>query len=537
MDLSRPQSDYQPRIRGAAGGVAASLGLLAAALLLSAAAGAGSFWLLRLPFPQLPAYSSLITGFIVLIVLLRWLVKRFQWLMPWYYLLPAMLFLLVFTFFPVLLTIGLAFTDYAGTRKGDLDISSETRVLEVSGNTITIEDPRVFNCASLRQGCVNARVLLYAAGHAEVTGLALAGNTLTISEPIPAGRDVTAVSIYLTAVGDRFLFPVTAHSGTELLLERAPPADMVDLAEVGLVFDRLPLPRNVLVADGAQLTLDEALPADLEVESVARYNDFGWVGLRNFRTILATASRSLLPVFTWNVLFAVLTVLINLAAGVFLAVLLSNPALRFRALYRTLLIVPWALPNIITIQVWKGFLNQNFGAINRLLMLLDITPEPINWLLGNEWSARAALLLVNLWLGYPFMMIATLGALTAIPPEVYEAARIDGASAWQSFRRITAPLLRSALVPVMLTSFAFNFNNFNIIFLLTDGGPPVDWGTATARGTDILISWAYNTAFRNQGGYAYGLGSAISLLIFVVTLAVSLINFRVTGALKEEAGR
>lgn len=537
MDLSRPPSDYQPRIRGAAAGAAASLGLLAAALLLAALSGAASFWLLRLVFPLIPVYSGLIIGFAVLIALLRWLIVRYQWLMPWYYLLPAMLFLLVFTFFPVLLTVGLAFTDYAGTRKGDLDVSSETSVLAVQGTTVTIENPRVFNCASLRQGCAGARVLLYASGNAEVMGLGLDGTTLTISEPIPAGRDVTAVSIYLIAVGDHFLFSVTAHSGNELVLERAPPADMVDLAEIGLVFDRLPLPRTIVAEDGAQLTLNEALPAGLAVESIARYNDFGWVGVRNFRTILATASRSLLPVFTWNVLFAVLTVLLNLAAGVFLAVLLSNPNLRFRALYRTLLIVPWALPNIITIQVWKGFLNQNFGAINRLLMLLDITPEPINWLLGNEWSARAALLLVNLWLGYPFMMIATLGALTAIPPEVYEAARIDGANAWQSFQRITAPLLRSALVPVMLTSFAFNFNNFNIIFLLTDGGPPVDWGTATARGTDILISWAYNTAFRNQGGYAYGLGSAISLLIFVVTLAVSLINFRVTGALKEEAGR
>jgi arabinogalactan oligomer/maltooligosaccharide transport system permease protein len=537
MDISRPGSDYQPRIRGAAGGVAASLGLLAAALLLAAVFGSGSYWLLKGAFPLIPAYSGLIAGFAALVGLLRWLIRRFQWLMPWYYLLPAMLFLLTFTFFPVLLTIGLAFTDYAGTRKGDLDISSETRVLEVEGSTVTIADPRVFNCALLREGCAGARVVLYASGHAEVAGVALEGTTLTISEPVPAGREVTAVSIFLTAVGDRFLFPVIAQSGTELLLERAPPAGMFDLSEVGLTFDRLPLQRTVLREDGARLTLDAPLPADVEVESIARYNDFGWVGLRNFRTIMSSASRALFPVFSWNVMFAVLTVLLNLVAGVFLAVLLSNPSLRFRTLYRTLLIVPWALPNIITIQVWKGFLNQNFGAINRLLMLLDITPEPVNWLLGSAWSARAALLLVNLWLGYPFMMIATLGALTAIPPELYEAARIDGASAWQGFLNITLPLLRSALVPVTLTSFAFNFNNFNVIFLLTDGGPPVDWGTATARGTDILISWAYNTAFRNQGGYAYGLGSAISLLIFVVTLAVSLLNFRVTGALKEEAHR
>src|SRR5690606_38860120 len=133
-----------------------------------------------------------------------------------------------------------------------------------------------------------------------------------------------------------------------------------------------------------------------------------------------------------------------------------------------------------------------------------------------------------------FMMTATLGALSAIPDELYEAARIDGANAWQGFWSVTGPLLRSALIPITLTGFAFNFNNFNVIFLLTDGGPAVDWGTATARGTDILISWAYNEAFRSQGGYAYGFGSAISIIIFVITLGVSLVNFRVTDALKEE---
>jgi arabinogalactan oligomer/maltooligosaccharide transport system permease protein len=167
-------------------------------------------------------------------------------------------------------------------------------------------------------------------------------------------------------------------------------------------------------------------------------------------------------------------------------------------------------------------------------MLLDVTQVPIDWLGGSAWAARAAVLLVNLWLGYPFMMVAVLGALSAIPRELYEAARIDGANPWTAFTNVTAPLLRNALVPITLTGFAFNFNNFNVVFLLTDGGPPTDWGTSTARGTDLLISWAYNEAFRSQGGYAYGLGSAISLMIFVITVAVSLVNFRVTGALDEE---
>ncbi|MEZ4608445.1 MAG: sugar ABC transporter permease [Deinococcales bacterium] len=214
------------------------------------------------------------------------------------------------------------------------------------------------------------------------------------------------------------------------------------------------------------------------------------------------ATNALMPVFAWNLSFAILTIIINTIIGTFIALLLNNPELRFRNLYRTLLIVPWALPGIITIQVWRGFLNTNFGAINRFLAVLDL--PTFDWL-GDCNLAKAAVLLVNLWLGLPFMMTAVLGALSAIPRDIYEAARIDGASPWQSFWQVTAPLLRTAMVPITLTGFAFNFNNFNIIYLLTDGGPPAPWGTSTARCTDILISWAYNEAFRSQGAMPMGL--------------------------------
>jgi arabinogalactan oligomer/maltooligosaccharide transport system permease protein len=537
IDLSRSPGEHLVPGRRGPSRLWASLGLLLAALAGAGVAGLLGFLLLGLVVDRVPAYAALIFGTAALVVILRSIARRFSWIVPWYYLLPAILFLLAFTFLPIALTVTLAFTDYAGVRKGELNVSSETAIVATEGSTITISDPRVFDCAGLHGGCAGARVELYASGQIEVAGASLSGNTLTLAEPLPEGREVTEVAIFLAAVGDRFRFPVVSSEGRELLLERAPNPAMVDLESVGLVFDRIPIRRRVVEEDGARLTLDRAPPENLEFTSVARFSDPRWVGLGNFREIFASASRALVPLFGWNVMFAVATVALNTAVGVLLAVVLNNPALRFKGFYRTLLIIPWALPNIITIQVWKGFLNQNFGAVNRLLMLLDITPEPINWLLGNEWSARAAVLLVNLWLGYPFIMVATLGALSAIPRELYEAARIDGANAWRSFRDVTAPLLRSALVPITLTSFAFNFNNFNIIFLLTDGGPPVSWGTATARGTDILISWAYNTAFKNQGGYAYGMASAISLLIFFVTLAISLVNFRVSGALKEESDR
>ncbi|HEX7004654.1 MAG TPA: ABC transporter permease subunit [Trueperaceae bacterium] len=537
IDISRTPRELLSPEGNREASLLASISLLLLALLGASAVALGGYLLLRSMLPGVPAYSSLVIGLAAFVVILGLIARRFTWIIPWYYLLPAILFLLVFTFLPVLLTIGLAFTDYAGVRKGDLNVSSETAIVSIEGNQVTIANPRTFDCAGLHDGCRGARVELYASGQLEVAAVSLEGTTLTLAEPLPPGRSVTAVALFMPAIGDRFRFPVSEGEGRELILENAPDPAMVELEQVGLVLDRIPVSRRVVEEDGSVLTLDEPPPQDLEFTSIARYNDPSWVGLENFETIFANASRALFPVFAWNVLFAVATVLLNTAAGVLLAVVLSNPALRFKAFYRTLLILPWALPNIITIQVWKGFLNQNFGAVNRLLMLLDVTPEPINWLLGGEWSARAAVLLVNLWLGYPFIMVATLGALSAIPRELYEAARMDGANAWRSFTGVTAPLLRSALVPITLTSFAFNFNNFNIIYLLTDGGPPVAWGTATARGTDILISWAYNTAFKNQGGYAYGLASAISLLIFFVTIAISLVNFRVTGALKEEPAR
>lgn len=483
--------------------------------------------------PSAPTYIGIPAAVIALIIELRYMARRFSWLMPWYYLLPAIVFLLTFTIFPVVLTVFLAFTDYAGIRNGELNISSETGIVAVDGTRVTIDNPATLDCKNLRDGCNGVRAVIYASAADVVVAEALDGTKLVLSEPPPAGRTVTAVELDLPDLGFAVTIRVLSVDGNVLDLERAPPFPP-DLSDVRVELDRASIQRTIVAEEGAVLVLDEPLPEGTEATALARYNDFGFVGMRNFKRVWDNAPKALFPVFLWNISFGFITVLLNTAVGVLLAVLLNNKGLRLRNLYRTLLIVPWALPSVITIQVWRGFLNQNFGSINRVLALLDITPEPINWLLGDPTAARAAILIVNLWLGLPFIMTATLGALSAIPDEIYEAARIDGANIWQGFWNVTGPLLRAALIPITLSSFAFNFNNFNVIFLLTDGGPPVSWGTATARGTDILISWAYNEAFRSQGGYAYGLGSAISLLIFIITLAVSLMNFRVTGALKEE---
>ncbi len=520
-----------PKSKTTAGGIVKSLLLLTVAMLGAAVGG----YLILLGLwqfsPDVPAWVGLLAGLVVLVAILVVFSRRFQWLMPWYYVMPAILFLLTFTFFPVALTFWLAFTDYAGIRNGQLNISSTTPITEVADTRVVISDSGILACGQLRDGCNDVRAVVYSSETRLASAVELDGDQLTLAEPLPAGRDATQIEMHLPELGFDFTVAILASDGVNVTLEREPPFPP-DLEELRIRISN-ELPRRIMSQDGDTLVLNEALPEGFEPTAIARYNDYGFVGWRNFTHIFSRAQSALFPVFGWNLSFAFLTIILNLAFGVLLAVLLNNRNLAGRNFYRTILILPWALPNIITIQVWKGFLNQNFGAINRLLMLFDITPEPINWL-GTVTAARSAILMVNLWLGLPYMMTAVLSALSAIPRELYEAARIDGASPWQSFTGVTAPLLRAAMVPIVLSSFAFNFNNFNLIFLLTDGGPPTAWGTATARGTDILISWAYNEAFRSQGGYAYGLGSAISILIFIITVAVSLVNFRVTGALREE---
>ena len=162
--------------------------------------------------------------------------------------------------------------------------------------------------------------------------------------------------------------------------------------------------------------------------------------------------------------------------------------------------------------------------------LLGIVAIP--WLNDPLW-AKISILFVNLWLGFPYMMTATMSALSTINDDLYEAASIDGASRWQQITGITLPLLQKSFTPILLSTFAFNFNNFGIIYLLTAGGPAQEGRESTAQSTDILLSWGYNTAFAASGGQNYALASAIALIIFFLTLAISLVNFKAAGVFDE----
>ncbi|MBU6313791.1 MAG: ABC transporter permease subunit [Actinomycetales bacterium] len=248
----------------------------------------------------------------------------------------------------------------------------------------------------------------------------------------------------------------------------------------------------------------------------------GWrapIWFENY-TKLVTDSRvrtPLIKVFIWTIIFATLTVLSTFAFGLLLALAL-NRKMRGRRIYRSILILPYAMPSIMSILIWAGMFDSEFGAINNLLH------THIAWF-SSATFARAAVLLVNLWLGFPYFYLICSGSLQAIPSELLEAAAIDGANPRQVFRRITLPLLLQILSPLLIASFAFNFNNFNLIYLLTGGGPRNTLDGEVAGATDILISYTYQIAF-GRNILDFGLASAISVLIFFLVASISFYGLR-----------
>jgi len=255
----------------------------------------------------------------------------------------------------------------------------------------------------------------------------------------------------------------------------------------------------------------------------------GWkenVGFKNFQNVLTneTLRAGFLKIFAWNVVFAVGSVLSTFVLGMLLALLLNNARLRGKGLYRSLLILPYALPGFVTALVWSSMFNQDYGLINKMLHL------NIDWL-GDPWAAKAAILITNLWLGFPYMFIVCTGALQSIPGDVLEAAKIDGASAFRTMRSVIMPLLLVAVGPLLIASFAFNFNNFGLIFLLTGGGP-FEAADTSIGSSDLLITYAYRLAFSGVSPN-YGLAATVSIFIFAFVALMSYQGFRRTKALED----
>lgn len=250
-------------------------------------------------------------------------------------------------------------------------------------------------------------------------------------------------------------------------------------------------------------------------------------GFHNFVKIFTDKGiqKPFVQIFIWTVVFSLLTVVFTVILGMVLACLVQWEALKGKAVYRLLLILPYAVPSFISILIFKGLFNQSFGEINMILnQLFGISPEWFN----DPFLAKAMILIVNTWLGYPYMMILCMGLLKAIPSDLYEASAMDGASTWQNFSKITFPLLLKPLTPLMIASFAFNFNNFVLIQLLTNGRPDMIGTTTPAGYTDLLVSYTYRIAFEGSGTQDFGLAAAIATIIFLLVGGLALLNIKAT---------
>ena len=256
------------------------------------------------------------------------------------------------------------------------------------------------------------------------------------------------------------------------------------------------------------------------------------IGFNNFERLFASPAfrGPFLLIFGWTISFALLSVLTTFALGLLIALAFNDPSMIGRKLIRSLLLIPYTLPGIIGVLIWRGLLNPHLGIIPQWFdRLIGYAPA----FYTSPFWAKFAILLINLWLGYPYMMLVTSGALQAIPTDIYEAAAVDGANGWQKFWNITLPLLLVSVGPLLIASFVFNFNNFAVIYPYLEGRPPMA-GTSTPAGhTDILISYTYRIAFEGGRGQDYAYAAAITIVIFIIVATLTLLQYRVTRRWEE----
>ena len=297
------------------------------------------------------------------------------------------------------------------------------------------------------------------------------------------------------------------------------------------IFTLIPLLFSMLIAFTNYSSPDHIPPKNL----------VDWVGFSNFTTMFSRNvggnwPKAFARVAGWTLLWAVLSTFTCFFVGFMFAVILRDKRIQFPKFFRTVFILPYAIPQMLSLFVWANLLNGTFGPINRTLQYWHIIQQGIPWL-SNPTFAKLTLVLVNIWIGFPYSMILTTSSMTAISQAQYEAAQIDGASRWQQFIHITFPLVMYQLKPALIMQFAGNINNFGAVFFLTGGGPNLMFGTnnltisTQAGSTDLLISWIYKLTMNTPNQYQ--LASVLSILVFIVLVPFALYNFTHTKAFKD----
>lgn len=450
------------------------------------------------------------------------------WAIPLKFLVPGTVFLVAFQLVPIVYNVNVGFTNWS---TGHILTKSEA-IEGINRNSLTPPaDGRSYVMAPARDESGDLVLILVD----EVSGERFAG---TRDELQPLPREAVAVSDvgvisradgYALIAGDE-LFQLDAEIST---FEVPTESGAIRAEGLSAALELAPTLRYDRVDDTFTRIEDGALFSDNGRGSFVGANgeelEPGWrtaVGLRNFRAVLSDPliREPFFRVFVWTFVFAASIVLVSFAIGLFLAIVLDKPTLRFRRIYQVLLVVPYALPSFLAVLIWGGLLNDDFGVVNSILH------TNVPWLF-DEWWAKVSVIAVSVWLTVPYFLLVSLGSLQSIPAELTEAARVDGAGPVGVFRRVTLPMLMIVVAPLMIASFALNFNNFVNIYLLTGGGPPAEDQTV-AGGTDILITYTYKLAFEAGKGNDFGLAAAVSIFIFFIVATISAIAFWRTKSLE-----
>lgn len=501
-----------------------TLGTIMKIILLGVVLGIAVFAAL----PLISASNWIGLAIVIVATLLLFYIYLSPRAIPAKYLIVGTLFLIGFQVVPIIFTVSTAFTNFGDGHRG----SKEDAIAAIQGSSITQVEGAPEYALSVATDSGGALNYLLT----DEDGNAFVGNPTdgllpleTAFEANDAGKITSADGFTILNAGDvsarqaeldEFTIPTEngaiqaqglsrAFEGTSAIQYDA-AADAITNTETGITY-----------------TADNEVGSFVDPEGNPLAQ--GWqvnVGFSNFADVFTnpTIAKSFFQILAWNFAFALLVPALTFALGLAVAMVFNDPRMRGQKIYRSLLILPYAMPGFAMLLVWRDMFNADFGLINRIFGL------EVNWF-GEPWTARIAIIIVQIWMGYPYMFLVCTGALQSIPSDLVEAAGVDGAKPRYAFRTITFPLLLVATAPLLIATFAFNFNNFGAIWLTSEGGPfPPD--NPNAGATDLLISYTYRIAFGGSGAN-YGFAAAVSILIFAIVAAISYIGFKRTRALEE----
>ena len=471
-------------------------------------------------FAQHEYVIAIFLGLTIFVLAITYLTKTS---IPLKFFVPGILLLIAFVLGPILYTVTMSAFNY---KTGNI-ISKEEAIAQIKVRAIEADPSGI--SFDIKLGKFAGKVAILVSDITNAKYFISTSTTRTPLDPRDVTLDINGVAVMapnFTALTESELANADKLYSTQRFMYEGKIFISLEGFEAGVVsrqvLEYLPASDEFRSLVDGSLYRDNgrgnySLPNEKNV-----YLEPGWrapIWFENYIKIFSDSRvrEPLLKVFIWTVVFATATVLTTFGLGLLLALALNKP-IRGRRIYRSILVLPYAMPSVMSILIWGGMFNTEFGAINTLF------GTNIAWFSDPNF-ARLAVILVNLWLGFPYFYLISSGSLQAIPSELLEAAAIDGANPRQIFRKITLPLLLQILSPLLIASFAFNFNNFNLIYLLTGGGPRNELDGQIAGATDILISYTYKIAF-GAGTQDLGLASAISLIIFVLVASISLYGLR-----------